>query len=170
MCAAAAEGGHLECLKYAHENGSPWNERTCVAAAECGRLECLKYLHENGCEWHEDACAAAADGDTAPAEGHLECLKYAHENGCPMFGDDRYYEIMQQLYENMQLDGFQAAPHRDAVRSYLESIRGPIGCPIESVMATLDEVKTNIPEQKYIEMSNALMRAHREKKRRRPNQ
>jgi hypothetical protein len=42
--------------------------------------------------------------------------------------------------------------------------------PIESVMAKLDGVKTNIPEQTYIEMSNELMRAHREKKRRRPNQ
>jgi hypothetical protein len=86
-------------------------------------------------------------------------LKYLHENGCPMFGDDRYDEIMQ-------LDRDLA----DDVRSYLESIRGSIGCPIQSVMATLDEVKTIIPEQKYIEMSNALMRAHREKKRRRPNQ
>ena len=23
----AAEGGHLECLKYAHEKGCPWDER-----------------------------------------------------------------------------------------------------------------------------------------------
>ena len=143
----------------------PWNERTCEAAAWSGELECLKYAHENGCPWDEETCAAAAEGGMAPVEGHLECLKYAHENGCPMFGDDRYHEITQ-LDENMQLDGFQAAPHRDAVRSYLESIRGPI----EFVMAKLDEVATNIPEQTYIEMSRALMRAHREKKRREPNQ
>ena len=97
--------------------------------------------------------------------GDLECLKYAHENGCPMFGDDRYYEIMQ-LYENGQLYGDGA----DAVRSYLDSILGPIECPIEFVMAKLDEVATNIPEQTYIEISRALMRAHREKKRMRPNQ
>ena len=77
-----------------------------------------------------------------------------------MFGDDRYYEIVR-LYEDNQLDG-----DGDAVRSYLESIRGSIGCPIEYVMATLDEVKTNIPEQTYIEMCNGLMRA----KRKRPNQ
>ena len=25
----AAENGHLECLKYAHENGCPWDEMTC---------------------------------------------------------------------------------------------------------------------------------------------
>ena len=77
-----------------------------------------------------------------------------------MFGDDRYYEIVR-LYEDNQLDG-----DGDAVRSYLESIRDPIECPIESVMAKLDEVKTLIPEQTYIEMCNGLMRA----KRRRPNQ
>ena len=78
-----------------------------------------------------------------------------------MFGDDRFDDIMQLV------DDLDDA---DAVRSYLESIRGSIGCPIESVMAKLDEVKTNIPEQTYIEMSNELMRARREKKRRRPNQ
>ena len=172
-CKEAAKGGHLECLKYLHENGCEWEERTCEAAAgeghlEClqylhengcplnewasavaaggGHLECLKYLHENGCEWHEDACAAAAEG------GHLECLKYAHENGCPMFGADRYHEIIER-----DVDG------ADAVRSYLESIRDPIECPIESVMAKLDEVKTLIPEQTYIEMCNGLMRAKRKR-------
>tara|TARA_Y100001954_G_scaffold48069_1_gene50545 strand:- start:32 stop:571 length:540 start_codon:yes stop_codon:yes gene_type:complete len=164
-CAAAAFWGHLERLKYLHENECPWNERTCEAAASGGWLECLKYAHENGCPWDEETCAAAAEGDMVPFEGHLECLKYAHENGCPMFGDDRYYEIMQ-LYENGRLYGDGG----DAVRSYLDSIRGPIGCPIEFVMAKLDEVATNIPEQTYIEMSRALMRAHREKKRMRPNQ
>ena len=72
-----------------------------------------------------------------------------------MFGDDVRAVIMRG-----QLDG--------AVRSYLDSIRPR--CPIESVMATLDEVKELIPDGKYIEMSNELMHAHREKKRRRPNQ
>ena len=84
----------------------------------------------------------------------MECLQYAHENGCPMFGDDEYDEIMHFGYLDYD------------VRSYLKSIRGSIGCPIQSVMAKLDEVKTLIPEQTYIEMCNGLMRA----KRRRPNQ
>jgi hypothetical protein len=79
-----------------------------------------------------------------------------------MFEDDRYHEIMQ-LYEIMQPVVYRAVPRLDAVRSYLESIRGRIGCPIQSVMATLDEVKTHIPNQKYIEMCDALMRAHRDK-------
>ena len=33
-------------LKYAHENGCPWNEGTCSKAAEGGHLEVLKYAHE----------------------------------------------------------------------------------------------------------------------------
>ena len=81
MCEAAADGGHLECLRYAHENGCPWNSGACEAAAGGGHLGCLKYAHENGCPWDGLTCAKAADG------GHLECLRYTHENGC---GWDEY--------------------------------------------------------------------------------
>ena len=45
----AAVNGHLECLKYVHTKGCPWDEETCRVAARGGHLECLKYLHENGC-------------------------------------------------------------------------------------------------------------------------
>jgi len=48
-CDAAAYGGHLECLKYLHENGCPWDKRACASAAGGGHLECMKYLRENGC-------------------------------------------------------------------------------------------------------------------------
>ena len=46
-CAHAAKGGHLDVLKYLHENGCPWDEWTCAGAAVGGHLELLKYLHEN---------------------------------------------------------------------------------------------------------------------------
>ena len=72
----AAKNGHLECLKYLHENGCPWDEKTCSKAAENGQLECLKYAHEKGCPWNEDTCSCAN------SNGHLECLQYARENGC----------------------------------------------------------------------------------------
>ena len=72
----AAENGHLECLKFAHEHGCAWDERTCMYAARSGQLECLKYAHERGCAWDEETC------DYAAGNGHLECLKYAHEHGC----------------------------------------------------------------------------------------
>ena len=62
-------------LKYAHENGCPWNEWTFVDAAERGDLEMLKYAHEHGCPWHERAYSEAAE------RGHDEVVKYLRENG-----------------------------------------------------------------------------------------
>ena len=71
-CTWAAEMGHLDVLKYARENGCPWNEETCEEAARGGHLDVLKYLHENGCPWNEKACEHAAE------MGHLDVLKYLH--------------------------------------------------------------------------------------------
>ena len=76
-CHYAAKNGNLECLKYAFNNGCPWDELTCSNAASNGHLECLKYAHNNGCPWYEYTCYYAAQN------GHLECLKYTHTNGCP---------------------------------------------------------------------------------------
>src|SRR3990167_11475523 len=70
-CSDASSGGHLECLKYAHENDCKWNRNTCSNASSGGHLECLKYAHENDCPWDIYTCSNASSG------GHLECLKYA---------------------------------------------------------------------------------------------
>ena len=43
-------------LKYAHENGCPWDEATCWKAAQEGHLDVLKYARENGCPWDKDRC------------------------------------------------------------------------------------------------------------------
>lgn len=75
-CEGAANGGHLDCLKYAHENGCEWDRSTFEGAARGGNLECLKYAHKNGCEWNIWMCVYSSEA------GHLDCLKYAHENGC----------------------------------------------------------------------------------------
>ena len=48
-CEIAAKNGHLEVLKYARENGCPWDEWTCSFAARNGHLEVLKWARENGC-------------------------------------------------------------------------------------------------------------------------
>ena len=88
-CLFAALNGHLDCLRYAHENGCPWDKRTCDNAAYYGHLECLKYAHENGCPWDEETCEEAAK------YGHLECLKYACARKCP--GSDRYAEALNEV-------------------------------------------------------------------------
>jgi hypothetical protein len=66
---------HLECLKYAHENGCKWNEGACISAA-------------NNRSDAKQACLALCERELLerssnnPIHSHLECLKYAHENGC----------------------------------------------------------------------------------------
>ena len=74
-CAWTAENGHLECLKYLHEEAKvPWDWRTASRAAKYGHLHILEYLVERKFEkYYVDACANAA------MNGHLDCLKYLHE-------------------------------------------------------------------------------------------
>jgi hypothetical protein len=80
-----AKEGHLDVLKWAHENGCPWGESTCSAAADEGHLDVLKWARQNGCPWDESTCKAAAEG------GHLECLKWLRNNGCPWDNRTRLY-------------------------------------------------------------------------------
>jgi len=49
FCAAAAQGGHLEVLKWLRDNGCPWGAKTCTCAAVEGHLEVLKWAREQGC-------------------------------------------------------------------------------------------------------------------------
>ena len=74
-CAYAAESGHLEVLKYLHEEvKAPWGWRTAFFAAKNGHLHILEYLFERKYDkYSEAACVWAAQS------GHLDCLKYLHE-------------------------------------------------------------------------------------------
>ena len=74
-CACAAENGHLECLKYLHEEAkAPWDWGTDVWAARNGKLHILEYLVEiKYDQFSEETC------ETAALSGHLDCLKYLHE-------------------------------------------------------------------------------------------
>jgi len=42
LCHMIAENGHLEVLKWAHQNGCYWDKNTCCNAALNGHLEVLK--------------------------------------------------------------------------------------------------------------------------------
>jgi len=75
-CARAAEYGHLECLKYLHEEvKAPWDSNTAAWAAQNGHLHILEYLVERKYEFQyvHGACCHAAEN------GHLDCLKFLHE-------------------------------------------------------------------------------------------
>ena len=78
-CSDAAKNGHLECLKYLHEEAkAPWDSGTAAWAAENGHLHILEYLVERKFDEYDGdghfcACKLAAEN------GHLDCLKYLHE-------------------------------------------------------------------------------------------
>jgi len=74
-CAFAASNGHLECLKYLHEEvKAPWDSDTASFAALNGHLHILEYLVERKFDkYTEDSCHNAA------RYGYLDCLKYLHE-------------------------------------------------------------------------------------------
>ncbi|CAN0196883.1 unnamed protein product [Ascophyllum nodosum] len=75
---AAADGGHLEVLKWARAQGCPFGFDTSCAAARGGHLEVLKWLVQQGCPCDEYMCSAAAEG------GHLEVLEWALDIGCEL--------------------------------------------------------------------------------------
>jgi hypothetical protein len=107
-CAHAADGGHLEVLKYLCEEAkAPWASGTaswaaanghlhileylverkyrkytayaCERAAESGHLDCLKYLRETAkAPWNSDAVRRAHENN------HPECLQYLLDNNCPL--------------------------------------------------------------------------------------
>ena len=53
-------------LKWARENGCPWDEQTCAYAAEGGHIELLRWARENGAPWTEFTRRIAA------AKGYVE--------------------------------------------------------------------------------------------------
>jgi hypothetical protein len=113
-CAWAADGGHLEVLKYLCEEAkAPWDFHTASFAAENGHLHILEYLVERKFDkYNEVACLLAAKfgyfdclvylHETAKApwdswgvfwahkNNHPECVRYLLDNNCPLPRDWRY--------------------------------------------------------------------------------
>lgn len=100
----AAGNGHLEVVKWLHENRSEGCTTWAMDwAAERGHLEVVHWLHENrneGCT--EIAMNLAAEG------GHLEVVKFLHETGrakCTVIAMDLaasggHLEVVRWLHEN----------------------------------------------------------------------
>ena len=87
----------VELLRWACQNGCPWDARICRAAAEGGHLETLQWARANDCPWDYETCAMAAKG------GRLEVLQWARANGCPWDDLTRYYatdEILEWAVVN----------------------------------------------------------------------
>jgi len=98
-CAFAAQNGHLEVLKYLHEEAeAAWDLRTATWAAENGHLHILEYLVERKYDqFDEYACGLAAEN------GHLDCLKYLHETAKVPW----YEYALEGAHENNQTECVQ---------------------------------------------------------------
>lgn len=67
----AAKHGHLNCLKFLHKFGCPWNQYCSSSAAENGHLECLQYAVANNCPVNSYICLLSAKN------GHIECFDFS---------------------------------------------------------------------------------------------
>ena len=80
-CWSAARGGHLDCLRFAREEGGcEWDEDTCAEAAGAGNLDILKWARTRvpPCPWDEWTPWRAAKA------GHLGVLRWCQEHNCPV--------------------------------------------------------------------------------------
>jgi hypothetical protein len=74
----AASGGQLDVLKWAREQGCPWEEGICRDAAKLGHLEMLQWARAHGCPWNDRMMTRYA-----ASRGKLEVLKWLLEQGVP---------------------------------------------------------------------------------------
>ncbi|WZN63635.1 hypothetical protein HKI87_08g51840 [Chloropicon roscoffensis] len=76
----AGRAGSIDVLEYLWEEGYDFDVEVCTGAAQGGHLEALKFLRGvmgPPCPWDGEICAAAAE------EGHLEVLKWARSEDPP---------------------------------------------------------------------------------------
>ena len=67
-------------LRWARDNGCPWDERTCAAVAAGGNLEVLKWARENGCPAPRPKLGDLTR-TASTAKGSCEDVVYTHFMG-----------------------------------------------------------------------------------------
>jgi len=106
---ACAVNGHLEIVKFLHENRTEGCTKWAMnQAAENGHLEVVKFLHENRTE----GCTKWAMNEAAE-NGHLEIVKFLHENrteGCTEWAMNKaakngHLEVVKFLHKNYNKKG-----------------------------------------------------------------
>ena len=81
---AASFLGDLEMLKYCVENGCPVVADACEIAAKCGHLECLKYLHEEAkLPLSQRTGIRVGILERARINRQIECLRSLIDKKCP---------------------------------------------------------------------------------------
>ena len=94
LCPSAALNGHLECLKYLHEEAkAPWDYWTAKCAAGNGHIHILEYLVERNIDKYSTyVCCEAA------RYGHLDCLKYLHETAKAPWNSQAVYHARKNKH------------------------------------------------------------------------
>ena len=105
-CAAAAEGGHLDILRWARQRKCKWDANTCLSSAAAGHLHVLQWARKNACPWD------AAVAHEAARRGHTEIVVWAMANGLELdsydirgigmaaAGEGGSVEVLQHLLDN----------------------------------------------------------------------
>jgi len=99
----ASENGHLEIVKWLHENRTEGCTVYAMNTAMNGHLEIVKFLHFNRTE----GCTTYAM-NRAAKHGHLEVVKWLHENrseGCTTYAMNKaanygHLDVVKWLHEN----------------------------------------------------------------------
>ena len=107
----AAEGGHLDVVKYLVENCGQldkWGRTALHVATSAGHADVVKYLVEKGAEVNAvDTLGQTALGEAALA-GHADIVKYLVKNGAEVNAVDRFFPAA--------LGGAAWAGHADIVK------------------------------------------------------
>lgn len=86
LCIACSQGD-LDAASWLHNHGAVLSERCPTAASSSGNVELLAWLHDHGCPWVERLCIKAAING-----GHLCVLSWMLKQGCK-FNDLRYTKL-----------------------------------------------------------------------------
>ena len=78
VCDGAANGGHMDVLRWARAKRYPWTADTCAGIAKHGDLATLRWAAEQGCPMSGRVLVEAVLG------GHVHVAEWAAENGCEM--------------------------------------------------------------------------------------
>jgi len=126
-CVQAAQNGHLECLKYLHEEAKvPWDSATAFMAAQNGHLHILEYLVERKYDrYDEEACESAAKF------GHLDCLKYLRETAkapwdrytAAFAAENGHLHILEYLVERKYDEYYEYACRGAAMNGQLDCLK-----------------------------------------------
>ena len=159
---SAARNGHLDCLRYGYMNYCPLEEGLLNAAAEnvIDDIDCIRYLALTGLAWDEETCIRAA------RVGNVGVLRCLHENFCPW--DTRLLATDSEACRNYAIENGVLGDIEHVLRGNFLRKRlfntpiTPVEKYLREAMRVIDDVKTSIPEGKYLEICSALQSAYGE--------